>query len=145
MIPIRRLNQKTSADKVEKQTKGIAKAECNSKTAEVLKVIADDEAEGREDRQEIARAETYRPNHPQASNGTTRDDFEDLFEPSFHPEAASSDGRERRWYKVGKSVVLVLAKARSETDTKETTRPTATRQDTAKAETDKEAGETEQS
>ena len=46
---------------------------------------------------------------------------------------------------MGKSVVLMVAKARSETDTKETTRPTATRQDPAKAETDKEVGEAERS
>ena len=57
--------------------------------------------------------QTYRPNHPEACNGTTRDYSEDLFGPSFHPEAASSDGRERVWHKVGKRAILIISDIKS--------------------------------
>ena len=60
-----------------------------------------------------------------------------------HPEAASSDGRERKWSKVCKSGMLMVAEAKSVTNTNEITRSTATRQDIAKAETDMEAGKVE--
>ena len=46
---------------------------------------------------------------------------EALFELFYHPEAASSDGRERKWIAVGKSAVLTFPegqKGKSETPAK---------------------------
>ena len=105
-----RRNQRPTTANLTEQL-GIARAEPerNIKMAEGLKEAAEGDAEGREDRQDTARAETYRPNLPEACNGTTRDYPEDLFEPSFHPDAASSDGRKRVWHKVGKSAILIIS------------------------------------
>ena len=39
---------------------------------------------------------------------TAETNFDHLFEPFYHPEAASSDGRKRTWQTVGKSAVLLV-------------------------------------
>ena len=52
--------------------------------------------------------------HPNDDHNTA------FFEPSYHPEAASSDGRERVWQNVGKSAVLIFPEAQKGKDKKAT-------------------------
>ena len=83
--------------------------------------------EGRKDHLDSAKAESNRSNQPDTEDNTMakkpdhnppkikeneRDakpqSQEDYFAAVYHPYAASSDGIERRWQKVGKSEVLVV-------------------------------------
>lgn len=131
VVPKRRLSHKTSEEEVPRMNqtqtiaktmdqRGIAQAEFdrNIENAENEGGSAGSGAKGWKDQQDIAQAESDRSNQPQARGGTTTEKNEDLFEPSYHPEAASSDGRERTWHKVGESVILIIADAQGKTDAK---------------------------
>ena len=87
--PTRRLNQKTSETEV-KRKNGEGKGESAEKKRQ----------------EDFAKAE--------ADRQTSKE--EDHFKPQFHPDAASSDGRERVWLKVGKSEVLFIAEAKEATE-----------------------------
>ena len=60
-------------------------------------------AEGRTDQSDIAKAVTNRSNRPEVESSKDRGRQEDYFAPCYHPEAASSDGKEEggtKWARV---------------------------------------------
>ena len=104
-----------------REQRGTAKAEPerNIENAEGQGRLVGSEAEGGKGQQDIAEAETSRSNQPEASNGTAMEKNEDPFEPSFHPDAASSDARERVWHKVGKSAILIISDTKNKKSAQE--------------------------
>ena len=123
--PTRRLNQKTSEAEVRR--KGIEKKEedekvhrCNGtkKTGQNDLAKAEINRPNRKDEQDLrcndstgagqndfAKAETNRPHPSEGKKSDTRVDETDHFEPCYHPNAASSDGRQRTWKTFGKSAI----------------------------------------
>lgn len=84
----------------------------------------------------IAKAEPNRTVASEANMGNQSERPEDeqnkaLFEPYYHPEAASSDGKARKWLTMGKSAVLIFPEGQKE-DGKNLTEGTRVKQEESK-------------